>query len=91
MVVILCISFAANNTANHFVFNTSNVVSAIGAFAVGFLGNVYSCRFGCAAPMEMVAGELFLVPVPVPVPVPVLVRSSLSKVRASHSTCCGAV
>ncbi|KAH9979214.1 hypothetical protein BJV77DRAFT_1049645, partial [Russula vinacea] len=77
MVVILCISFAANNTANHFVFNTSNVVSAIGAFAVGFLGNVYSCRFGCAAPMEMVAGELFLVPVPVPVPV--LVRSSLSE------------
>ena len=89
MVVILCISFAANNTANHFVYNRSNVVSAIGAFAVGFLGNVYSCRFGCAAPMEMVAGELFLVPVPVPVPV--LVRSSLSKVRASHSTCCGAV
>ena len=89
MVVILCISFAANNTANHFVFNRSNVVSAIGTFAVGFLGNVYSCRFGCAAPMEMVAGELFLVPVPVPVLV--LVRSSLSKVRASHSTCCGAV
>jgi uncharacterized membrane protein YjjB (DUF3815 family) len=87
MVVILCISFAANNTANHFVYNRSNVVSAIGAFAVGFLGNVYSCRFGCAAPMEMVAGELFLVLVPVPVPV----RFSLSEVRASHSTCCGEV
>ena len=87
MVVISCISFSANNTANHFVFNRSNVVSAIGPFAVGFLGNVYSCRFGYAAPMAMVAGELSLVPVPVPVPV----RSSLSEVRASHSTCCGAV
>ena len=88
-VVTSCISFSANNTANRFVFNTSNVVSAIGPLAVGFLGNVYSRRFGYAAPMAMVAGELFLVPVPVPVPVPV--RSFLSEVRASHSTRSGAV
>jgi uncharacterized membrane protein YjjB (DUF3815 family) len=85
MVVVSCISFAANNTANHFIFNRSNVVSAMGTFAAGFLGNVYSRRFGGAAFMAtpMVAGELFLVPVPV--------RSFLSKVRASHSTCCGGV
>ena len=42
MVVISCILFAANNTANHFIFNRSNVVFAIGAFAVGFMGNVNS-------------------------------------------------
>ena len=83
MIVISCVSFFANNTANHFIFDTSNVVSAIGAFALGFLGNVYSRRFGGVAFMAMVAGELFIVPVPV--------RSSLSKVRANHSTCCGAV
>ena len=81
MVVISCISFS-DNTANY-VFNRSNVVSGIGAFAVGFLGNVYSRRLGCAAPMAMVAGELFLVPVPV--------RFSSSEVRASHSACCSAV
>jgi uncharacterized membrane protein YjjB (DUF3815 family) len=82
MIVISCISFSANNTANHFIFNRSNVVSAIDAFALGFLGNVYSCRFGGATFMAMVAGELLLVPIPV--------RSPLSKVRVSHSTCCGA-
>lgn len=63
MVVISCISFAANTTANHFIFNRSDVVSAIGAFAVGLLGNVYSRRFGGTAFTAMVTGVLFLVPV----------------------------
>ena len=63
MVVISCISFAANKTANHFIFNRSDVVSAIGAFAVGLLGNVYSRRFGGTAFTAMVTGVLFLVPV----------------------------
>jgi uncharacterized membrane protein YjjB (DUF3815 family) len=50
MVVISCmISFAADNTSIHLMFNGSDVISAKGAFAVGFLGNVYSRRFGVAA------------------------------------------
>jgi len=63
MVIISCISFAANQTADHFIFNRSDVVSAIGAFAVGLLGNVYSRRFGGTAFTAMVTGVLFLVPV----------------------------
>jgi hypothetical protein len=63
MVVISCISFAANKAANHFIFNRSDVVSAIGAFAVGLLGNVYSRMFGGTAFTVMVTGVLFLVPV----------------------------
>ncbi|KAI0301187.1 DUF1212-domain-containing protein [Multifurca ochricompacta] len=62
MVTISCISFAANKTANHFIFNRSDVVSAIGAFVVGVLGNVYSRRFGGTAFTAMVTGVLFLVP-----------------------------
>ncbi|KAI0251248.1 hypothetical protein BJV78DRAFT_476210 [Lactifluus subvellereus] len=63
MVVISCISFVANKAANHFIFNRSDVVSAIGAFAVGLLGNVYSRMFGGTAFTVMVTGVLFLVPV----------------------------
>ncbi|KAH9977943.1 DUF1212-domain-containing protein [Lactifluus volemus] len=62
MVVISCISFAANKAANHFIFNRSDVVSAIGAFAVGLLGNIYSRMFGGTAFTVMVTGVLFLVP-----------------------------
>jgi hypothetical protein len=63
MVVISCISFAANKAANHFIFNRSDIVSAIGAFAVGLLGNIYSRMFGGTAFTAMVTGVLFLVPV----------------------------
>ena len=63
MVVISCISYAANKVANHFIFNRSDVVSAIGAFAVGLLGNIYSRRMGGTAFTSMVTGVLFLVPV----------------------------
>jgi hypothetical protein len=62
LVVMVVISFIPKNTANYFIFNTSDVVSAKGAFDVGFLGNVYSCRFGGATFRTMVAGVLFLVP-----------------------------
>jgi len=62
MVVISCVSFAANKAANHFIFNRSDVVSAIGAFAVGLLGNIYSRMFGGTAFTVMVTGVLFLVP-----------------------------
>ena len=63
MVVISCISYVANKAANHFIFNRSDVVSAIGAFAVGLLGNIYSRTFGGTAFTVMVTGVLFLVPV----------------------------
>ena len=63
MVIISCVSFAANKAANHFIFNRSDVVSAIGAFAVGLLGNIYSRMFGGTAFTVMVTGVLFLVPV----------------------------
>jgi len=67
MVVISCISFAANKAANHFIFNRSDIVSAIGAFAVGLLGNIYSRMFSGTAFTVMVTGVLFLVPVRVSV------------------------
>ena len=63
MVVISCVSYAANKVANHFIFNRSDVVSAIGAFAVGLLGNIYSRKMGGTAFTSMVTGVLFLVPV----------------------------
>ncbi|KAI0029733.1 DUF1212-domain-containing protein [Vararia minispora EC-137] len=62
MVVISCASYAANKAANHFIFNRSDVVSAIGAFVVGLLGNVYSRKFSGTAFTSMVTGVLFLVP-----------------------------
>lgn len=66
MVVISCAAYAANKVAVHFIFNRSDVVSAIGAFVVGFLGNVYSRKMGGTAFTSMVTGVLFLVPVSVP-------------------------
>lgn len=63
MVVISCIAYAANKVADHYIFNRSDVVSAIGAFAVGLLGNIYSRKMGGTAFTSMVTGVLFLVPV----------------------------
>ena len=63
MVFISCLAFAANIAANHFIFNRSDVVSAIGAFVVGILGNIYSRKFSGTAFTSMVTGVLFLVPV----------------------------
>lgn len=63
MVVISCASYASNKIANHYIFNRSDVVSAIGAFTVGVLGNVYSRKMGGTAFTSMVTGVLFLVPV----------------------------
>ncbi|TFY77460.1 hypothetical protein EWM64_g6553 [Hericium alpestre] len=62
MVVISCFAYAANKVANHYIFNRSDVVSAIGAFAVGVLGNAYSRKMGGTAFTSMVTGVLFLVP-----------------------------
>ncbi|KAJ8698312.1 pheromone-regulated protein prm10 [Pleurotus ostreatus] len=62
MVVISCASYASNKVANHYIFNRSGVVSAIGAFTVGVLGNMYSRKMGGTAFTSMVTGVLFLVP-----------------------------
>ncbi|KAG5634310.1 hypothetical protein H0H81_002462 [Sphagnurus paluster] len=62
MVVISCASYASNKIANHYIFNRSDVVSAIGAFTVGLLGNIYSRKMGGTAFTSMVTGVLFLVP-----------------------------
>ncbi|PFH52842.1 hypothetical protein AMATHDRAFT_189031 [Amanita thiersii Skay4041] len=62
MVIISCCSYASNKIANHFIFNRSDVVSAIGAFTVGILGNIYSRKMRGTAFTSMVTGVLFLVP-----------------------------
>ncbi|KIY49341.1 DUF1212-domain-containing protein [Fistulina hepatica ATCC 64428] len=62
MVVISCCSYASNKVANHYIFNRSDIVSAIGAFTVGLLGNIYSRKMGGTAFTSMVTGVLFLVP-----------------------------
>jgi uncharacterized membrane protein YjjB (DUF3815 family) len=62
-VLISCIGYLANMAANHYIFNRSDVVSAIGAFVIGILGNIYSRVFGGTAFTSMVTGVLFLVPV----------------------------
>ncbi|TFK75777.1 DUF1212-domain-containing protein [Pluteus cervinus] len=62
MVIISCCSYASNRVANHYIFNRSDVVSAIGAFTVGLLGNIYSRKMGGTAFTSMVTGVLFLVP-----------------------------
>ncbi|KIM46053.1 hypothetical protein M413DRAFT_425953 [Hebeloma cylindrosporum] len=62
MVIISCCSYASNKIANHYIFNRSDVVSAIGAFTVGLLGNIYSRKMGGTAFTSMVTGVLFLVP-----------------------------
>lgn len=62
MVVISCIAYGVNLVANHYVFNRSDVVSSIGAFVVGVLGNTYSRKMGGTAFTSMVTGILFLVP-----------------------------
>ncbi|KAF8351335.1 DUF1212-domain-containing protein, partial [Amanita rubescens] len=62
MVVISCCSYTSNKIANHFIFNRSDIVSAIGAFTVGILGNIYSRKMRGTAFTSMVTGVLFLVP-----------------------------
>ncbi|PCH42830.1 DUF1212-domain-containing protein [Wolfiporia cocos MD-104 SS10] len=62
MTIISCISYVANKVTNHFIFGHSDIVSSIGAFAVGMLGNLYSRQMGGTAFTVMVPGVLFLVP-----------------------------
>lgn len=62
MVAISCISYAANKLATRYVFENSEVVSVVGAFVTGILGNLYALKFGGSAFTMMVTGVLFLVP-----------------------------
>lgn len=62
MVFIACVGYVANMTANHYVFNRSDVVSAIGSFVIGVLGNAYSRIFRGTAFTAMAVAVLFLVP-----------------------------
>lgn len=75
MVIISCASYATNKIANHYIFNRSDIVSAIGAFTVGLLGNIYSRKMGGTAFTSMVTGVLFLVPVSVFLSLSILPRS----------------
>ena len=63
MVIIACVSYVTNKAADHYIFNRSEVVSAVGAFTVGMLGNIYSRKMGGTAFTSVVPGILFLVPV----------------------------
>jgi hypothetical protein len=91
MVFISCAAYTANRVANHYIFNRSDVVSAIGAFTVGVMGNIYSRRMGGTAFTSMVTGVLFLVPVCIRLP-PFKLSSSRSPLvrslrsRWHHST-----
>lgn len=62
MVAIACAAYTANKIVAHFVQDRSNVVAAVGAIVVGFLGNIYSRKMGGTAFTSMVTGVLFLVP-----------------------------
>ncbi|CAE6479781.1 unnamed protein product [Rhizoctonia solani] len=62
MVFISCCSYAANKAANRYIFNRSDIVSAIGAFVTGILGNAYARIFRGTAYTAMVTAVGFLVP-----------------------------
>jgi hypothetical protein len=49
MVVISCISYAANKLATRYVFEDHEVVSVVGAFVTGILGNLYALKFSGSA------------------------------------------
>lgn len=61
-VVIACVGYVVNHVANEFIFGRSDVVSAIGSFVIGLLGNVYSRVCGASAFTAMTVAVLFLVP-----------------------------
>ncbi|EGG10445.1 uncharacterized protein MELLADRAFT_33673 [Melampsora larici-populina 98AG31] len=62
MVIIACAGWVCNYFANQFIFDRSDVVSFLGAFAIGLMGNMYSRVFKGTAFTSMVTGVLFLVP-----------------------------
>jgi uncharacterized membrane protein YjjB (DUF3815 family) len=61
-VLIACIGYAANGFANRYIFNRSDVVSAIGSFVIGILGNAYSRIWNATAFTAITVAVNFLVP-----------------------------
>lgn len=61
-IVIACIGYVTNLMANHYIFDRSDVVSAIGSFVIGLLGNAYSRLYDATAFTAMTVAILFLVP-----------------------------
>jgi len=61
-IIIACVGYVVNLLANHYIFERSDVVSAIGSFAIGVLGNLYSRMYDATAFTAMTVAILFLVP-----------------------------
>ncbi|PWN93324.1 DUF1212-domain-containing protein [Acaromyces ingoldii] len=61
-VFIACVGWVINRVTKTFIFDRSDVVSAIGSFAIGLLGNLYSRIFKGTAFTAMTPAVLFLVP-----------------------------
>lgn len=61
-VLIACIGYAANMLANNYIFDRSDVVSAIGSFVIGILGNAYSRIYNATAFTAITVAVNFLVP-----------------------------
>ncbi|KAJ3722927.1 hypothetical protein C8R42DRAFT_702187 [Lentinula raphanica] len=62
MVLFSCCSYAANKGASKVLPGRLDIVSAVGAFVIGLLGNLYSRIIGGTAFTSMVTGVLYLVP-----------------------------
>ena len=63
-IVITISAYTVNKTANRFLMGQTAVLpSLIGAFTVGFLGNIYSRLFHSSAFTATVSGVMILVPV----------------------------
>ncbi|KAI0308916.1 hypothetical protein OF83DRAFT_1180231 [Amylostereum chailletii] len=62
LVVISCIGWVTNHYASLVFPNQSDISSAVGAFAVGFVANVYGRVFKGNAFVVMITGILFQVP-----------------------------
>ena len=63
MIIISCAAYTTNKVATHYIFNHSDVVSAIGAFTVGIMGSIWAKNSKGSGFACMVTGILFLVPV----------------------------
>ncbi|KDQ63377.1 hypothetical protein JAAARDRAFT_376354 [Jaapia argillacea MUCL 33604] len=63
MVLFSSASYAANKSTGMFISTRGDIVSALGAFVIGALGNIYSRVIRGTAFTSMVTGVLFLVPV----------------------------
>lgn len=63
MIIISCAAYTTNKVATRFIFDHSDVVSAIGALTVGIMGSIWAKISKGSAFAYMVTGILFLVPV----------------------------